>query len=246
MNWKAWEAIEAHLLRYSVRPILAVVPDNRDPKLMVDAPNPAFWDRVRTWQARGYTIALHGFQHVYVNKNPGMIGVTAQSEFAGLSYQEQERKLSSGLAIFAEQGVRADAWVAPSHSFDACTVEILGKLGVSVISDGLGSRPFTDAAGMTWIPQQLWSFQAKSSGVWTVCNHHNSWTDERVEWFGDMLALYSDRITDLPSVVKAFSGLRRPWLDRLQASYSLMWGHRLRPALSKTLRNWTGSRPAAR
>ncbi|HET8715597.1 MAG TPA: DUF2334 domain-containing protein, partial [Holophagaceae bacterium] len=84
MNWEVWEAIEALLDRHGVKPILAVVPDNQDPKLQVDAPRADFWDRVRGWQAKGYTIALHGYQHRYINRNAGIMGLTHQSEFAGL------------------------------------------------------------------------------------------------------------------------------------------------------------------
>src|SRR5262245_41195137 len=80
MTWAVWEGIEAHLDRHGVKPILAVVPDNLDPKLKVDPPRADFWDRVRGWQAKGYTIAIHGYQHVYVNRNPGIIGVTHNSE----------------------------------------------------------------------------------------------------------------------------------------------------------------------
>jgi hypothetical protein len=246
MNWDVWEAIETHLVRNDVRPILAVVPDNQDPKLIVETPRPDFWQQVRKWQAMGYTIALHGYQHRYVNSDPGMIGLTPQSEFAGLSRGEQEDKLKKGLTIFTEQGVRADAWVAPSHSFDATTVEILGKLGISVISDGLGCRPFTDEAGMTWVPQQLWSFQSMSTGVWTICNHHNSWTDQKVEWFGETLAVYSKQMTDMTAILEAFADRRRSLADFCQAYHRLIWRHRIRPRLSEFIQNLAGFKPASR
>ncbi len=244
MNWRVWEAIEAHLVRFGVRPILAVVPDNRDPKLAVDEARPDFWDRVRQWQAAGYTIALHGYQHLYVNKDPGLIGVTHQSEFAGLPREEQEAKLRKALAIFAEQGVRADAWVAPSHSFDRTTVKILGELGVPVISDGLWTWPFTDEGGITWVPQQLWGFRRRPAGIWTVCNHHNAWSDQRVAEFGASLASYADEMTDLPSVVKAFAGRQLTLRDRWGAFHSLMWRHRIRPALAVAGRRVIGPRRA--
>lgn len=246
MNWATWEAIERHLIRQDVRPILAVVPDNRDPMLMVEAPKTDFWDRVRKWQAMGYTIALHGYQHVYVNNDPGLIGVTPQSEFARLSYEAQEDKLKKGLAIFAEHGIQADAWVAPSHSFDATTVEILGKLGITIISDGLGSRPYTDEGGMTWVPQQLWSFQSRPSGVWTICNHHNSWTDHQVKRFGEMLETNSNHMTDMTTILKAFRGRKRTLIDYLRAYHRLIWGHRIRPMLSDIFRYFVGPKPASR
>ena len=141
MNWTVWDVIESHLVRRSIRPILAVVPDNRDPKLIVDGARPDFWERVRSWQEAGYAIAAHGYQHRYVNKNAGLMRLNPQSEFAGLPRNAQEAKLRAGLEIFAKYGVRADAWVAPAHSFDRTTVDVLADLGVSVISDGLWPWP---------------------------------------------------------------------------------------------------------
>lgn len=245
MNWRVWDAIEAHLVRFDVRPILAVVPDNRDPKLVVEDPRKDFWDRVRRWQGAGYAIALHGFQHVYVNKDPGLIGVTRQSEFAGLPREEQRAKLEKALAIFADEGVRADAWVAPSHSFDRTTVEVLASLGVSVISDGLWTWPFTDPGGTTWIPQQLWGFRQKPAGIWTVCNHHNHWSERRVAQFGESLALHAGEMTDLATVLQGYAGRRLTLRDRWEAFHALMWRHRIRPALAMAGRRVLGPKRAS-
>ena len=104
MNWPLWEQIEHILVAQDVRPIVAVIPDNRDPKLVVDQFRADFWKRVRLWQARGWTVALHGYQHVYVNRNPGMLGIAPQSEFAGLPWQEQEAKLRQGLRSLKRRG----------------------------------------------------------------------------------------------------------------------------------------------
>lgn len=228
MNWTAWEGIEAHLVRQGVHPILAVVPDNQDPNLMVEPPRVDFWEKVRKWQAMGWTIALHGYQHVYVNKNPGLLRITPQSEFAGLSRQEQEGKLKKALAIFAEHGVRADAWVAPSHSFDRTTVKILADLGVSVISDGLWPWPFSEEGPVIWIPQQLWTFRRKPPGVWTICNHHNGWTDRKVAWFGEMLESYAPRMTDVATVLRVFSGRQQTLSNRWSAFHRFLWTFRIR------------------
>ena len=88
MNWDVWRDIERLMVIRHVIPILSVVPDNRDPKLMVDPPSNDFWPRVREWQARGWGIGVHGHQHVYVNKSAGIMGITSQSEFAGLAREK--------------------------------------------------------------------------------------------------------------------------------------------------------------
>jgi peptidoglycan/xylan/chitin deacetylase (PgdA/CDA1 family) len=243
MNWTAWVGIEAHLVRLNVRPILAVVPDNRDPRLVVDPPHPDFWEQVRKWQAMGWTIALHGYQHVYVNRNSGLLHLSLQSEFAGLSREEQEGKLKKGLAIFDEHGVRADAWVAPSHSFDRTTVKILGDLGVTVISDGLWPWPFTDKDRMTWVPQQLWNFWPRPPGVWTICNHHNGWTNQRVEWFGEMLNSYASKMTDMATVLEVFSGREQTLSNQWKATIRLLWTFKIRMSLANAVKRIFGNFP---
>lgn len=52
MNWDMWGKIETVLRENGVKPILAVVPDNKDPLLDVGAPVSDFWERVRGWQGR--------------------------------------------------------------------------------------------------------------------------------------------------------------------------------------------------
>ncbi len=242
MNWTVWEAIERDLVLHKVRPILAVVPDNRDPKLMCDPPVPDFWDRVRQWQKMGYAIALHGYQHLYVNHDPGLMKLTPNSEFTGLSYQEQKTKLKKALAIFAEQGVRADAWVAPSHSFDRTTLQVLAELGLMVISDGLWPWPHLDDDRLFWVPQQLWGFSPKPAGVWTVCCHHNSWTETRIETFGRQLASYAPQMTDLATVTQTYAGRSLTLPDRVSAFGNLVWYHRIRSHLGELWRWWFRSR----
>lgn len=218
MNWVVWNAVEAQLIRLNIRPILAVVPDNRDPALMVDLPRTDFWDRVRQWQALGWAIALHGYQHVYVNKDPGLMQLTPQSEFAGLSYQEQEDKLKKGLAIFAEHGVRVDAWVAPSHSFDWVTVAILKALGIRIISDGLAFSPYRDSSGLTWVPQQFASMRPMPFGVWTFCYHHNNLSPRALAQFQRRMEQLAPRMISLPEA--ALMGNRqRSMADRLVSGF---------------------------
>ena len=43
MNWRVWEQLEPLLQAHGVKPIMAVVPDNHDRHLVVDAPQPGFW-----------------------------------------------------------------------------------------------------------------------------------------------------------------------------------------------------------
>src|SRR5512138_2337396 len=127
MNWQVWSEIEAAMIARGVRPVLAVVPDNQDPALNVDPPVADFWDRVRRWQARDWTLALHGYQHRYVTCHPGISTIRKKSEFAGVAAAEQEEKLRRGTEMFQRQGIRTRVWIAPSNSFDAATVSLLPR-----------------------------------------------------------------------------------------------------------------------
>lgn len=112
LNRKMWREAETVLDAHDVRPVVAVIPDNLDPKMMLDSPDPNFWERVRGWQARGWGIGLHGCHHAYVTRDRGLFGWSKGSEFAGLSREEQDGRIAHGLGIFAEHGIRPDMWIA--------------------------------------------------------------------------------------------------------------------------------------
>ncbi len=199
------------LLEFSVRPILAVVPSNQDPDLMIQPARADFWSEVRKWQKRGWTIALHGYQHLALTAEAGVVGIAKRSEFAGLSAGLQEEKLRLALKIFAQEEIHPELWIAPAHSFDALTLLALRKLGFTTLSDGFALRPHRDENGMLWIPQQLWKFRWRPAGTWTVCCHHNSWRARDLSLFRKALQKYREQITDLPSVV-ALASLSQPSL----------------------------------
>lgn len=218
MDWVVWEKIEAMLLKHNIKPILAVVPDNRDPKLTVDTPRNDFWERVRAWQAAGWTIAIHGYQHVYSTPHAGLMGINHYSEFAGLSYEEQYHKLEQGLAIFAEHNVRADAWIAPAHAFDTNTVRALLALKVDVISDGYYWRP-VKRLGALWIPQQLWRFRQMPFGLWTVCLHHNRYTEAQLKNLEANFDEYASAIISFAQGMQEVTAQEINFLDYLMEVY---------------------------
>jgi len=220
MNWGVWNQIESILQRHAVKPILAVVPDNRDPKLVVDAPSLDFWQRVRDWQRRGWTIAVHGYQHKYATEDAGIIGLNKYSEFAGLSYDEQKRKIEDGLAILARENVDPEAWIAPAHAFDGTTVKILVEKGVRIISDGFYFRP-VQKMGATWIPQQLWNFRRLPAGLWTICYHPNSFTESKIAQLDEELSQFRDAVTSISDVLNRYRARPENHIDVLFSNFWL-------------------------
>jgi predicted deacetylase len=194
MNWAVWDRVERHLDRLSIKPLVAIVPDNQDPHLQVGEARANFWERARGWAAKGWGIGLHGHQHRYTTTSAGLLGLNRFSEFAGVPLDEQRTKLRDGLAILQRHGLRPSIWVAPGHSFDEHTLAALDDVGVRCVSDGFAVVPFRDTAGRLWIPQQLWRFRSMPLGLWTVCLHPNAWTPRDIERFERDTARFAPQI----------------------------------------------------
>lgn len=215
MNWSIWERVEDILLRAGIKPILAIVPDNQDPKLRMGEPNKEFWDRVRAWQMRGWTIGLHGYQHLHATGNGGILKLNPWSEFSGLAFEEQKWKLQQARDILDREDVHPDLWIAPAHSFDANTLRALDEIGIGHLSDGFSLYPYRDASGMMWVPQQLWHFRRMSFGIWTICLHLNSWSLADVARFDSDVQEFGVVLTDWNSVVARYRDRRRSPMDHM-------------------------------
>ena len=218
MDLERWEPVERLLVDADVRPILAIVPDNRDPHLEVASEDDGFWERARGWAARGWTVAVHGYRHATVTDQPGMLRLHDRSEFAGLTLEEQTSKLRTAMEIFEREGLRPEVFVAPNHSFDPATLRAARTVGIDAVSDGFGVVPYVDREGMLWIPQQLWRFRTAPPGVWTVCSHTNAWDPARLAAFRRGLMANRRRVVDLAWVRRTHGRRRRPWWDAAAGS----------------------------
>jgi predicted deacetylase len=214
MNWSVWQAVEEILVEADVKPILAVIADNQDDILKVDAPKEAFWDRVRGWRDRGWTIGMHGYQHRYVTADSGIVGLLKYSEFAGVPTMEQAVKIKQALDVFQREAVRPEVWIAPAHSFDRTTVNLLREAGLRRISDGFFLFPNLDSRGMLWIPVQLWRFQPMLFGVWSVCLHINRWSPRDILQFQRDVKRYRTKIVSFQDVVNRYAERRPDWRDK--------------------------------
>jgi len=179
MSWSKFKSIESVLIDKNIKPVMGVVPSNLDNKLCVENENNQFWDVVRTWRSRGYSIAQHGFNHIYHTNDSGILKVNNNSEFSGLPFENQFKKLKDGKAILVEQGVWQPIFMAPSHSFDANTIRALRELDFEFITDGYGVYPY-EIDGLTLMPQLFSSGKNFGFGVYTICIHLNNMTDKQV------------------------------------------------------------------
>ena len=99
MDWERFYKFKALLDQYQVKPLIGVVPDNRDELLKGSGspmdPEP-FFEYIRQLQKEGWTVAMHGYQHIYGTSKGGIFPLNHFSEFAGEPLEEQRRENCSG------------------------------------------------------------------------------------------------------------------------------------------------------
>lgn len=181
MNWDNFAKIEQIFDRYNIKPIIWVVPDNQDPNLNGYGQIDDFWWKIKSLQVKWRIIAQHGYQHRYVTKDSGIVGINKYSEFAWLNYATQYDKLKAWKEILEKElHTTIKRRMAPAHSFDHTTITALKALWFEYITDGIAIRPYTKY-GMKWLPQQIWKPQKKLFGVRTICLHINNYTDDFID-----------------------------------------------------------------
>lgn len=188
------------IAEFGLQPILAVIPNNLDPELQLADPDPEFWARMRSMQAAGAAIALHGYSHLCVSRGEGLLPLHGTTEFAGVPEETQRQWIRAGLTILRGHGLNPRIWVAPRHGFDRNTLRVLRKEGISLVSDGFARVPFL-REGVTWIPQQLWAPVDKSKGLWTICIHANTAPDSLLEQLYVFLSRHAGQFTSLDRVL---------------------------------------------
>lgn len=173
-NTDNWDRMEQLLDKYGVKPLVGVIPDCQDP-MMKDYPvDNDFWNRVHKWEEKGWTIAMHGYQHLYTTKCGGINPINSRSEFAGETLDTQRTKIKNGVAIMREHGIDPQIFFAPSHTFDENTITALKEeSNIRVISDTIANKPYT-AYGITFVPQQSGRVRKLPFHTVTFCYHPNS------------------------------------------------------------------------
>lgn len=186
MDWERFLKFKALLDRYQVKPLIGVVPDNRDENLKKEAESVEgrpvdFWAYVKELQKEGWEVAMHGYRHVYSTNKGGLFPLNNFSEFAGVPFEEQKRMLAEGKKMFSEKGIETDIFMAPAHSYDKNTLKALKETGFKALTDGFGNKPYR-WQGLTFYPIsfRLSSTLKKKSGYSTMVIHTGTVTEKEL------------------------------------------------------------------
>ena len=190
MDRAKWQRMEDILDKHGLKPLVGIIPANADPQTMIDIEDHLFWDKAHDWETKGWSFALHGYDHCY-RSNKGMYGLNpmwSRSEFAGISLEKQREKIKNGYMIMKEHNLYPKYFFAPSHTFDENTlIALLEESDIRIISDTIGRYPYKK--GEFWFIPQITGHCTKMplNGIFTFCFHPNTMDDDAFKRFEDFL-----------------------------------------------------------
>tara|TARA_B100000029_G_scaffold412992_1_gene415818 strand:- start:164 stop:931 length:768 start_codon:yes stop_codon:yes gene_type:complete len=195
MNWDLMEKSESLFEKYEIKPVLGVIPNNKDKELLSYPKADDFWQKLRNWKSKGWEISMHGFTHVYdkdTNKKD-FFKYGGSSEFCGHSLTTQMSRIESGLKKFRDEKIKIRSFFAPNHTYDENTFAALKNLGINEIIDGYGLMPYTENQ-IKFIPQLFYKVFALPFGIQTTQIHLNYWKQKEFDDFERFVANNSKKI----------------------------------------------------
>lgn len=209
MDATKWQRIEEIFDAYGIRPMVGVIPANNDPKQIINTADGGFWNKVKNWEKKGWSIALHGYDHCFISDS-GMSGLNplwARSEFAGISLEQQKEKIRKGVAEFRANGVEPRYFFAPAHTFDENTLQALREeSNIRIISDTIATKPYLKG-DFVFIPQLGGHcVEMKIPGIWTFCLHPSAMKEDNFEATEKFLKTHRDEILGFDEL--SFTNLR--------------------------------------
>ena len=181
MSWDLMKKSELLFDEYQIKPVLGVIPENKDKELLNYPKKDNFWEQVRIWKSKGWEIAMHGYTHVYdrTSKNDDYFNYGGESEFCGHSLETQKIKVRT--------------FFAPNHTYYKNTFIALKSCGINQIIDGYGFMPYIEN-DIKFIPQLFYKVLALPFGIQTTQIHLNYWKNEDFNNFEKFIKKNSNKI----------------------------------------------------
>lgn len=178
MDIQKWDQILAILKRHGIKPLVGVIPNNKDPKLEYNKTSIDIYSWLKSY-SYDIELAIHGENH-HLTKSPTSLykGVRV-SEFCGLSYNEQVDKLKSAKNWFLKRGFNVEWFIAPKHSFNKNTIRACGVVDLN-ISDGIEFFPYKFKENGVVLVPQIFNIarDVLLPGVYTFCYHPDTMTNQ--------------------------------------------------------------------
>ncbi len=198
MDFEQFEIAMRLMDKYDIKPLLGVIPKSKDPDLLISKERIDFWDFIQSLQEKGYTIAMHGVNHVFDSLHHGFLNKRMASEFAGHTLENQISKIKEGKEILNSHGISTDIFFAPAHSYDINTIKALSANGFKYISDGKSSLPY-EFEGVISLPCRSSGCPViRNNSFYTAVFHAHEWAWENKKYcydeFVNLIEKHHDKI----------------------------------------------------
>ena len=196
MNWNLMSKLESLFDNYSIKPVLGVIPNNRDEDFLSFPRNDNFWDQVRKWQDKGWEIVQHGDTHIYdrlCSKKSDYFEYGGGSEFFGHPLNVQEKRIKNGLEKFKREKINIRSFFAPNQTYDENTFIALKNCGISEVIDGYGLMPYTEK-NIKFIPQLFEKVVLLPFGIQSTKLHLHIWDENDYKKFENFIKINSKKI----------------------------------------------------
>ena len=216
MNWKYMDKCEKLFDKINVKPLVGIIPENKDPSLLNFPKNPFFWQRVKKKKKKGWEISMHGFNHLYDSKTKfkDYFGYGGDSEFFGHNYDHQFKKIKLGKEKLLSEGLKVNSFFAPNHTYDKNTFLALSNNNIEVIIDGYGLFPYSEH-NLTFIPQLFYKETIMLPfGLQSTQIHLNNWEEKYFNKFQNFLVKNKSRIMTYHQVLNKTSNSKLKTLIR--------------------------------
>ena len=182
MDKKKWNQVEVILNRYGIKPMVGIIPNNEDPVTMVAPLDVEFWIKAQEWGKKGWTIALHGYNHCYATECGGINPIHKRSDFAGLPFEEQKEKIERGYQILLQNGLNPTYFFFFFYTYDSNTIKALKDVtSIRLLSDTMARWPYKFDKNFVIVPCQMGRFRnIPLNGYWTFCFHPNTMNDDAI------------------------------------------------------------------
>ena len=197
MNWDLMDKCEKLFSKYNIKPVVGVIPNNKDKDLLNFPYRKDFWNKVRNWQSKKWVIAIHGYNHLYENETnkKDFFKHGGNSEFYGHSLDTQIDKLKKSIEIFKDNNIKVRCFFAPNHTYDKNTFQALKSVGINEVIDGYGLIPY-EYSKIKFIPQLFYKPILLPFGIQSTQIHLNTWTLNDFKNFENFIIKNSEKIID--------------------------------------------------
>ena len=203
MNWALMDRCEKLFDKFKIKPLLGIIPINKDPELLKFPKNSRFWERVESWKNKGWEITMHGCNHLYTQKSDknDIFNYGGNSEFYGLDYSTQLNKIKTGLEEFKKREIKVRSFFAPNHIYDSNTLKALKDSDIKIIIDGYGLFPYYKNE-ILFIPQLFYKEIFLPFGIQSTQMHINEWNNEAYKNFEIFVEKNYSKILNLNNIIE--------------------------------------------